>query len=108
MPKLEIKRTSELTRTEVSERLIALGHALAAGSEAEFGSDGDSLSITVADRVRWEVEIEVDGDEIEIELEIGWSDRPAGEPDAEVTGQPERAARAEAPRRARPRKSTTK
>ncbi|NUP27944.1 MAG: amphi-Trp domain-containing protein, partial [Nocardia sp.] len=53
-----------------------------------------SLSITVADRVRWEIEIEVDGDEIEIELEIGWRDDPAGDPDAEVAGQPERVARA--------------
>ena len=33
MPKVEIKRKSRLTRQEVSERLIALGNALADGSE---------------------------------------------------------------------------
>ncbi|MGW5381058.1 amphi-Trp domain-containing protein [Nocardia sp. NPDC003963] len=68
-----------LSRHEVSEWLIALGHALANGSETELGSDGDSLSITVADRVRWEFEIEVDGDEIELEIEISW--HPPTEPD---------------------------
>jgi amphi-Trp domain-containing protein len=83
VPKLEMKRQSELSRAEVSDRLIALGQALADGSEAELGSEGDSLSITVADRVRWELEIEVDGDEVEIEIEIRWRDKPSGEPETE-------------------------
>ncbi len=40
MPKLEIKRKSELSRQEVADRLIALGQALASGSEVELGSVG--------------------------------------------------------------------
>ncbi|WP_328396266.1 amphi-Trp domain-containing protein [Nocardia sp. NBC_00416] len=108
MPKLEMKRKSELSRGEVAERLIALGHALAGGSETELGSDGDSLSITVADRVRWELEIEVDGDEVELEIEISWRDDPSSESadDTPTTTKP--APRTRAPRRARPRKSTAK
>ncbi|WP_280423239.1 amphi-Trp domain-containing protein [Nocardia carnea] len=89
MPKLETTRRSELSRQEVSERLIALGQALASGSETELGSDGDSLSITVADRVRWELEIEVDGDRIEMEIEISWRDDPSGESTAETAGKPD-------------------
>lgn len=100
MPKLEIKRTSELTRKQVSERLIALGRALAGDSEVELGSDGDSISIVVADRVQWELEIEVEGDKTEIEIEISWRDAP--------TDEPEPAAPVKAVRRARPRKAAAK
>ncbi|MFI5716169.1 amphi-Trp domain-containing protein [Nocardia sp. NPDC051750] len=108
MPKLELKRKAELSRSEVSERLIALGHALADGSETELGSDGDSLSILVADRVRWELEIEVDGDEIELEIEISWRDTPGSEPVGEAPAATKPAVRAEASRRARPRKRAAK
>ncbi|WKG11014.1 amphi-Trp domain-containing protein [Nocardia sp. PE-7] len=80
MPKLEIKRKSELSRKEVGERLITIGRAIAHGSEVEFETGGDSIEIVVADRVRWELEIEVDGDETEIEIEIKWRDDPATEP----------------------------
>ncbi|WP_063056109.1 amphi-Trp domain-containing protein [Nocardia salmonicida] len=79
MPKLEIKRKSELSRKEVGERLITIGRAIAHGSEVEFETGGDSIEIVVADRVRWEFEIEVDGDETEIEIEISWRDDPATE-----------------------------
>ncbi|WP_327151932.1 amphi-Trp domain-containing protein [Nocardia sp. NBC_01329] len=108
MPKLELKRKSELSRKEASERLIALGHALAGGAETELGTEGDSLSIVVADQVRWEFEIEVDGDEIEVEIEISWRDDSSGEPKAEAAAESESAARARAPRRARARKSAAK
>ncbi|MFI1460281.1 amphi-Trp domain-containing protein [Nocardia carnea] len=108
MPKLEMTRRSELSRQEVSERLIALGQALAGGSETELGSDGDSLSITVADRVRWELEIEVDGDQIEVEIEISWRDDPSGESKAETPAQPDDDVRAKTPRGARGRKSSAK
>lgn len=100
MPKLEIKRMSELSRKEVSERLIALGRALAGDSEVELGSDGDSITILVADRVQWELEIEVEGDKTEIEIEISWRDGPSDESEAAVPVKPVR--------RARPRKSTAK
>ncbi|PYE17502.1 amphi-Trp domain-containing protein [Williamsia limnetica] len=110
MPKLEIKRTSELTRKQVSERLIALGKALASGSEVELGSGGDSITVEVADRVEFELEIEVDGDETEIEIEISWRDGAsatahsggAEEPAAEPTAAPKKAATR------RPRKAASK
>ncbi|MEU1984071.1 amphi-Trp domain-containing protein [Nocardia sp. NPDC019395] len=105
MPKLELKRKSELSRDEAAEQLIALGRALAGGSETELGSEGDSLSILVADRVRWELEIEVDGDEVEVEIEISWRDTPSRKPADEAPAATERA---KAPRRARPRKSSVK
>lgn len=78
MPKLEINRKSELSRREVSERLIAIGQALAGGSEVELGSDGDTIETVVPDRVHWELEIEIDGDETEIEIEISWRDERTG------------------------------
>ncbi|MFD6859729.1 amphi-Trp domain-containing protein [Rhodococcus sp. NPDC060090] len=108
MPKLEIKRKSELSRKEVSDRLIALGQALAGGSEVELGSDGDSIEIVVADRVRWELEIEVDGDEIEIEIEISWRDDPASESTSESHSDSETPPPEKAARRGRPRKSADK
>ncbi|MFE5876361.1 amphi-Trp domain-containing protein [Rhodococcus sp. NPDC056506] len=102
MPKLEIKRKSELSRQEVADRLIALGQALASGSEVELGSGGDSIEISVPEQVRWELEIEVDGNEVEIEIEINWRDDPQEE--SEVKSPPP----AKAVRRSRPRKSTAK
>lgn len=79
MPNIEIKTASSLSRKEVSERLIALGRALASGSEVQLGSGGDSITVVVANEVRWELEIEVDGTETEIEIEISWRDDPGGE-----------------------------
>ena len=76
MPKVEIKRKSRLTRQEVSERLIALGNALADGSEIELSSGGDSIELTVGDSIEWELEIEIDGDETELEIELKWKDTP--------------------------------
>ncbi|MEE2056592.1 amphi-Trp domain-containing protein [Rhodococcus artemisiae] len=108
MPKLEIKRKSELSRKEVSDRLIALGHALAGGSEVEMGSGGDSIEIVVADRVQWELEIEVDGDEIEIEIEISWRDDPPAESASESQSHSATTPPAKAVRRGRPRKSAAK
>ncbi|MEV8194920.1 amphi-Trp domain-containing protein [Rhodococcus pyridinivorans] len=70
MPKLEIKQKAELSRKQASERLIALGRALATGSEVELDSGGDTISLVVADRLEWELEIEVDGDQVEIEVEF--------------------------------------
>lgn len=102
MAKLEFKRVSEISRKEVAERIIALGHALASGSEVEMGSGGDSISIVVADRVRWELEIEVDGNETEIEIEISWRDAPSDPVDSAP------ADKSGPPRRARARKSTPK
>ncbi|MFE4501975.1 amphi-Trp domain-containing protein [Rhodococcus sp. NPDC056743] len=107
MPKLEIKRKSELSRKEVSERLIALGHALASGSEVELGSEGDSIEIVVANRVRWEFEIEVDGDETEIEIEISWRDDPSGDAKVEAQTKPATPPPAKTARRGRPRKNPT-
>lgn len=74
MPKLEIKQKAQLTRKQASDRLIALGRALATGSEVELDSGGDSISLVVADRLEWELEIEVDGDQVEIEVEFSWRD----------------------------------
>lgn len=108
MPKLEIKRKSELSRKEVSDRLIAIGQALAGGSEVELGSGGDSIEIVVADRVRWELEIEVDGDEIEIEIEISWRDDLPSESASEAQSDSATPPPAKAARRGRPRKSTDK
>ncbi|MFD7005867.1 amphi-Trp domain-containing protein [Rhodococcus jostii] len=116
MPKLEIKRKSELSRKEVSDRLIALGQALASGSEVELGSGGDSISVVVGDRVQWELEIEVDGDETEIEIEISWRDDPSEESTADAEPEPESETPPVKPappaktaaRRGRPRKSAAK
>lgn len=74
MPKVEIKRKSRLTRQEVADRLIALGNALAGGSEIELSSGGDSIELAVADQIDWELEIEIDGDETELEIELKWRD----------------------------------
>jgi amphi-Trp domain-containing protein len=107
VPKLEIKRKSELSRKEVSERLIALGHALVSGSEVELGSEGDSIEIVVANRVRWEFEIEVDGDETEIEIEISWRDDPSGDTKVEETQtKASTPPPAKTARRGRPRKNS--
>ncbi|NEW39848.1 amphi-Trp domain-containing protein [Nocardia cyriacigeorgica] len=105
MPKLELKKKSALSRDEVSQRLIALGQALAGGSEVELGSEGESLSIEVADQVRWELEIEVDGDETEIEIEISWRDDTSG---STTSTESKTAVRARPARRARPRKTPAK
>lgn len=93
MPKLEIKRKSQLSRQEVADRLIALGQALASGSEVELGSGGDSIEISVPEQVRWE---------LEIEIEIHWRDDPQEESE-EKSPPPTKAVR-----RSRPRKSTAK
>ena len=108
MPKLEIKSKSELSRREVSERLIAIGHALSSGSEVEMGSGGDSIEIVVADHVEWELEIEVDGDRTEIEIEISWRDDPSGGSGSGAEGEVEPAIPRKAARRARARKATAK
>ncbi|MFD4357336.1 amphi-Trp domain-containing protein [Nocardia sp. NPDC058519] len=99
MPKLEIKRKSELSRKEISEHIIAIGHALAGGSEVQLGESGDSIQISVANRVQWELEIEVDGDKTEIEIEISWHDNPSRETPTQ------RAAPAKSVRRGRPHKA---
>jgi len=83
MPKVEIKRKLRLTRQEVSERLIALGKALADGSEIELSSGGDSIELAVGDSIVWELEIEIDGDETELEIELKWKDNPESD---EVAG----------------------
>jgi amphi-Trp domain-containing protein len=62
VPNVEIKRKVRLTRQEAAERLIALGNALAGGSEVDRRSDGASIKLGVAGHVDWELEIEVDGD----------------------------------------------
>ncbi|MBF6278635.1 MULTISPECIES: amphi-Trp domain-containing protein [Nocardia] len=85
MPKLEINRNSELSREEVAERLIAIGQALAGGSEVELGSGGDRIEIVVPDRVHVELEIEIDGDETEIEIEISWRDEPTDDTVADTS-----------------------
>ncbi|MFD6103900.1 amphi-Trp domain-containing protein [Nocardia salmonicida] len=117
MPKLEIKRKSELSRKEVGERLITIGRAIAHGSEVEFETGGDSIEMVVADRVRWEFEIEVDGDETEIEIEIKWRDDPSTEsaaaaPRAATKSATKSAATKSTPakpaRRTRARKTTAK
>jgi amphi-Trp domain-containing protein len=126
VPKVEFKRKARLTRQEAAERLIALGNALAGGSEIELSSGGDSVKIGVASQVQWELEIEIDGDETEIEIEIKWTDDPSGSDDDEDAAEPvadgettpdpvgdgettpEPASEATAPpRRGRPRKITT-
>ncbi|MFV9429981.1 amphi-Trp domain-containing protein [Rhodococcus aetherivorans] len=84
MPKLEIKQKAELSRKQASERLIALGRALATGSEVELDSGGDTISLVVADRLEWELEIEVDGDQVEIEVEFSWRDAPSDSPQADA------------------------
>ena len=113
VPNVEIKRKAVLTRQEVADRLIALGNALASGSEIELSAGGDSIKIGVAGRVHWELEIEVDGDETEIEVEIKWKDDPAEDedepaadatPTAEADAETEPPAKAPAARRGRPRK----
>ena len=76
MPNVEFKRKARLSRQEVAERLLALGNALASGSEIELSSGGDTLKLGVADRLNWELEIEIDGDETELEIEIKWTDDP--------------------------------
>lgn len=106
MPKLEIKRKSELSRKEVSERLIAIGQALARGSEVELEAGGDSIEIVVADHLRWELEIEVDGDTTEIEIEISWRDDPPGKSGADAESAP--TAPVKAARRGRARKTAAK
>ena len=59
-----------LSRQEVADRLIALGNALASGSEIELSAGGDTLKLGVASHVDWELELEIDGDETELEMEI--------------------------------------
>jgi len=120
VPSIEIKRKATLSRQEVADRLIALGNALAEGSEVELSSGGDSIKVEVASEVRWELEIEIDGDETEIEIELKWTDEPkparravaepaappaAAEPEP-AAAAPEPAAAKPAPaRRGRPRKT---
>ena len=110
MPNVEFKRKARLSRQEVAERLIALGNALAGGSEVELSAGGDTLKIGVASHVDWELEIEIDGDETELEIEIKWRDDSAAaapEPAAEPAAG-ELAAEKPAPaRRGRPRKAAT-
>jgi amphi-Trp domain-containing protein len=77
MPDVELERKQELSREEAGRRLIAIGNALVEGAESKLEMDGDSLSFTVADQVRWEFELEVDGNETELEIELKWSDAPA-------------------------------
>ncbi|MCR8695455.1 amphi-Trp domain-containing protein [Rhodococcus pyridinivorans] len=89
MPKLEIKQKAELSRKQASERLIALGRALATGSEVELDSGGDTISLVVADRLEWELEIEVDGDQVEIEVEFSWRDAPSDSPQVEADDEEE-------------------
>lgn len=89
MPKLEIKQKAELSRKQASERLIALGRALATGSEVELDSGGDTISLVVADRLEWELEIEVDGDQVEIEVEFSWRDAPSDSPQADADDEEE-------------------
>jgi amphi-Trp domain-containing protein len=108
VPKLEIKRKTELSRKEVGERLIMIGRAIAHGSEVELKTGDDSIEIVVADRVQWEFEIEVDGDETEIEIEIKWHDDPAADTGSDATTAP-KAAPAPKPKAApapKPAKST--
>ena len=108
MPKLEIKKSATLSRKQASERLIALGRALADGSEVELGAAGDSITVEVAKQVRFELEVEVDGDETEIEIEISWRDN--GTEDTAVSAPAAEPARSQpkTTRRAAPRKSTAK
>ncbi|TCJ93550.1 amphi-Trp domain-containing protein [Nocardia alba] len=111
MPKLEIKRKTELSRKEAGERLIMIGRALVAGSEVELKTGDDSIEVVVADRLRWELEIEVDGDETEIEIEISWHDDPVAETSSVATPKPKSApkpAPAKTARRPRARKTTAK
>ncbi|MFE7723199.1 amphi-Trp domain-containing protein [Nocardia rhizosphaerihabitans] len=108
MPKLEIKRKAELSRKEVSERLIAIGQAIARGPDVELTAGDDSLEIVVADRVRWELEIEVDGDKTEIEIEISWHDDAAAESAADTISASPPAVPAKAARRGRARKTTAR
>jgi amphi-Trp domain-containing protein len=84
VPNVEFKRKARLSRQEVADRLIALGNALASGSEIELSSGGDTLKLGVAGHVNWELEIEIDGDETELEIEIKWTDDPSrsAEPNA--------------------------
>ncbi len=86
MPKVEFKRKTRLSRQEVADRLIALGNALASGSEIELSSSGDTLKLGVASHVNWELEIEIDGDETELEIELKWTDDP---PDNEQDSGPD-------------------
>ena len=91
MPNVEFKRKARLSRQEVADRLIALGNALASGSEIELSSGGDTLKLGVAGHVNWELEIEIDGDETELEIEIKWTDDPSRNAElnaAPVTGDP--------------------
>ncbi|MFC9876731.1 amphi-Trp domain-containing protein [Nocardia salmonicida] len=108
MPKLEIKRKSELSRKEVGERLITIGRAIAHGSEVEFETGGDSIEMVVADRVRWEFEIEVDGDETEIEIEIKWRDDPSTESAAAAPKSAPRTATKSATKSAATKSAATK
>jgi amphi-Trp domain-containing protein len=116
VPNIEFKSKARLSRQEVADRLIALGNALASGSEIELSSGSDTLKLGVAGHVNWELEIEIDGDETELEIEIKWTDDPsrnaepnaapapapaAAEPAADPAPASERPASA---RRGRPRK----
>jgi len=116
VPNVEIKRKARLSRQEVADRLIALGNALAGGSEIELGSGGDSIKLGVATRLNWELEIEIHGDETELEIEITWTDEPesGGRPAVPAAAEPAADAEpvAEEPvpapaRRGRPRKAPT-
>jgi len=109
VPNVEFKRKARLSRAEVAERLIALGNALASGSEVELSAGGDTLKLGVAAHVDWELEIEIDGDETELEIEIKWRDDPSGNPapaeSAEAAADEESAPAKPTPaRRGRPRK----
>jgi len=111
VPNVEFKRKAQLSRQEAADRLIALGNALASGSEIELSTGDDTLKLGVAGRVNWELEIEIDGDETELEIEIKWTDdasRDAQPAAAELTSDPATAPEKPAPaRRGRPRKVAT-
>ena len=110
MPNVEFKRKARLSRQEVADRLIALGNALAEGSEIELSSGGDTLKVGVASALAWELEIEIDGEETELEIELKWTEdppnnaEPAEAPEADDDPPPPRDKPAPA-RRGRPRKN---
>lgn len=88
MAGFKYKDKRQVSREDAAERLIAVAEALRAGGAVELGSEGQSISVQVADQVLLEREYEKKGERIELELELSWSVPGAAAPYPDTPGTP--------------------
>jgi amphi-Trp domain-containing protein len=66
-----------LSRQEAADRMIAIGEALAANAETTLELDGESIPVSVPDRLTFELELK----DTELEIELEWVQTSSAEPD---------------------------